>query len=116
MAVQPDQVEDRVRQHPLHRVGGVVPGQREPELLVADTGGDRAVAVDVDVGGHADEHPLALARQAGEVGDLDAGVQHDAPDPNPGRLAQLVGRFRIAVHDDAGRVHPARLGDGQLTG
>ena len=36
MAVQPDQVEDRVRQHPLHRVGGVVPGEREPELLVAE--------------------------------------------------------------------------------
>ena len=78
--------------------------------------GDRAVAVDVDVGGHPDEHPLALARQAREVGDLDVGIQHDAPDPDAGRVAQLVGRFRVAVHDDAGRVDPAGQGDGQLTG
>ena len=105
-----------MRQHPLHRVGGLVPGEREPELLVADTGGDRAVAVDVDVGGHPDEHPLARARQAREVGDLDAGIQHDAPDPDPRRVAQLVGRLRVAVHDDARRVHPAGQGDGQLTG
>ena len=44
------------------------------------------------------------------------GIQHDAPDPDPHRVAQLVGGFRVAVHDDAGRVHPAGQRDGQLTG
>jgi hypothetical protein len=116
VAVQPDQVEDRVRQHALYRVGGVVLGEGEPELLVADAGGNRAVSVDVDVRGHPDEHRLALTGQSRQVGDLDAGIQHDAPNPDTDRVAELLGRFRVAVHDDAGGLHAAGQGDGQLTG
>ena len=71
MAVQPDQVEDGMRQHPVYRVGGVTLCEGEAELLVADTGGDRAVSVDVDVRSHPDEHRLAPAGQARDVGDLD---------------------------------------------
>src|SRR5262249_9391600 len=86
----------------------------EPKLLVADTGGDRAMSVDVDVRGDPDEDRLAPAGQAREGGDFDAGIQHDAPDPDAHRVAQLVGGLRIAVHDDAGRVNSTGQGNGQL--
>ena len=71
MAVQPDQVEDGMRQHPAYRVGGVSLREGEAELLVADTGGDRGVSVDVDVRGHPDEHRLPPAGQTRDVCDLD---------------------------------------------
>ena len=116
VAVQPDQIQDRMRQHALYRVGSVALGEGESEFLVADAGGDRAVPVDVDVRGHPNEHPLALARQAREIGDLDGRIQHDAADADPRRVAQLVGGFRVAMHDDAVRFHPAGQRDGQLTG
>ena len=116
MTVQPDQVEAGVRQHARHRVRGVPTVEGEPELLVADPGGDGAVAVDVDVGGDPDQHPLPSLRQTGEVGDLAARIQHDAPDPDAHRGAQLVLRLRVAVHDDAGLFHAAGQSGGQFTG
>jgi hypothetical protein len=73
------------------------------------------MSMDVDVGCYPDEHRLATARQAREVGDFDAGIQHDPPDPNSHGVAQLVGGFRVAVHDDAGRVNSTGQGNGQLT-
>src|SRR5262249_49021642 len=74
-----------------------------------------AMSVDVDVGCNPDEHRLATACQAREVGDFDAGIQHDAPDPDAHRFAQLVGGLGVAVHDDTDRVNAAGQGNGQLT-
>src|ERR1700723_959145 len=61
--------------------------ESESELLVADPGGHRAVTVDVEVRGDADQHPLSSLRHTGEGGDLDGRIQHDAPDPASDRGA-----------------------------
>ena len=94
-----------MRQHARHRVCGVPAVKGEPELLITDPGGDGAVAVNVDVRGHPDQHPLPPFRQTREVGDLDAGIQHNAPDPETHRGPQLFLRLRVAVHDDVGLFH-----------
>ena len=52
IAGQAHQIEDGVCEQALHGVGGMVTAEGEPEFLVADPGGHRVVAVDVDVGGH----------------------------------------------------------------
>ncbi len=109
-----------MRQHPPHRIGGMVLGQGKAEFVVAAAGRDRAVSVAVWPGWgvrvDADQHRLTFSCAAGQIGDFDAGVQHDPPDPDPDRVLQLVGRFRVAVHDDSGRVHAGSHGDGQFAG
>ena len=87
----------------------------EPELLVADPGGHRAVTVNVEVRGDSDQHPLPSLRQTGEVGDLDGRIQHDAPDPESDRGADVVLRLRVAVHDDAGLFHATCHRDGEFS-
>ncbi len=116
MTVQADQVEVGVGEHPGNRLGGPPGVECEPELLVADPGGDGAVPVNVDVGRDPDEHPLPLGRQTGEIGDLDARIDHDAADPDAHRGAQLVVGLRVAVHDDPDRLHSCGQRGGQLTG
>src|ERR1700683_3973183 len=58
MAVQPDEVQRRLIQHPPHRAGCLTTRQGEPELLVDHTGRQCAVTMDVDIRNHAYQDSL----------------------------------------------------------
>ena len=106
-----------MRQHSRHRVGGMPTFEGEPELLVADPGGDGAVAVDVDVRGHPDQHPLPSLRQTREVGDLAARIQHDAPDPESRTAARNSScDFALPCMMMRAFSTPPAMSGGQLTG
>ena len=114
VAVQADQIQPRLIQHAPHRRGGMPAGQREAELLIDHPGAHRGVPVDVDVGGYPHQHLLAAAHPTGQEGDLDRRVQHNPAHFDGGGVTQLVGGFRVAVHDDPRRVHATGKGGGQF--
>ena len=101
-------------QNAFRGFGGVPSAEREAELLVVDAGHHRRVAVDVDVGGDPDQHPLRLARLAAQIGDLHQRIDDDAADPEGGRVTQFVDRLRVAMHDDAGRIDTGGQRDRQF--
>ena len=91
VAVQPDQLERRQREHPADRLGRRAAGQREAELLVLLAGLDVLVGVRLDAGRHPDVDPLAHAGALGDGGqplELVEGVDDDAADADARRRAR----------------------------
>ena len=86
IAVQTDQVEQRLIQCPLDRVGGMPVDERH-------------VRRDADLYG------LRLTHTGSQKSDLCGAVHDDSSDPGVGRLAQLAGSCGLAMHDDLVRIH-----------
>ena len=95
VTVQSDQLQKWLVQNTFHRFGGVAAGECEAELLVVDPGRHRGMAVDVDVGGDPDQHPLRPAHFAGEVGDLHERVDDDAADADRGGVVSSSTDFAL---------------------
>ncbi len=112
--MQPDKVQKWLVQNAFGNVGGAIVGQREAELLIVDPRRHRRMAADVDVGGDPDQHLLRPAHLAGQEGDLHRRIDDDAADSDGGRVAQLVDRLGVAVHDDSRRVEASGQRDRQL--
>ena len=107
MAVQPDEVQRRLIEYPPYRAGCLATRQGEPELLIEYPGRQCAVTMDVDIRNHAYQNPLAAAHMPGKECDFSRGIHHNPPDSDHRSVQQFVGRFRVAVHDDPGRIDPA---------
>ena len=114
MAMQSDQVQQRLAEHAFYGFRGMPTGQREAELLIRHPGGHGGMPVDVDIGGDAEQDLLRPACLARQVGDFHQRVHHHPTDADRRRVTQLVERFRVTVQHDSGRVEPAGEGGRQL--
>lgn len=93
-------------------------GEGDAELLVLVRGGDELVGVRLDAHGDADLHALPLAEAVGDVGDardLLEGVEHDAPDADLDRAADLFLGLVVAVEGDALGGHARGQRGGELS-
>ena len=117
VGVDPGQVQRRLLEAGLQRLGRRAAGDGEAELLVLVGGGDVLVGVRLDARGDPHHHPRPYAQLGGQLtqpGDLGERVDNDPPDTGGQRLAELGDALVVAVQADTVQVHPGPLDHGQL--
>lgn len=117
MRVDADELDAVQGEGPADRLGRQSVRQRDAELLVLVRGGDELVGVGLDADRDADLHALADAEPLGDVrdaGDLQEGVEDDAPDASLDGPLDLGDGLVVAVEGDALGGHPGVQRGGQL--
>lgn len=116
MAVQPGELQIRLPHNPFHGLGQGVAADGEAEFLIGDTGAHRRMAVHVDIGADAQQHPLRLGGQRGQQRDLGQRIDDDPADTAIDRGLQFGERFTVAVQHDSLRIGPGGQCHSQFPG